>query len=111
MKVSTAKLVDLYVYRDYGMALEEDVIVRAKLIQDWPYAFRAAAGYIRMMEDRGINGHFEQFMSYSLSLDLASRWKDARYSMGVATLTRIGASPDVLVERRAHYLNAKAAIG
>jgi hypothetical protein len=44
-KVSTARLVDLRVYKDWELVQEtNDVVIRSKLIYDWDYAIRTAAG-------------------------------------------------------------------
>jgi hypothetical protein len=112
VKVDTARLVDLKVYQDWALVMEpDDIVIRSKLIYDWGYALRTAAGYVRLLQDEGVTGDFPQFMSYALSLDAARAWKDTGYSMEVPTLESLGISSDVFKQRQDKFNEARDAIG
>lgn len=112
VQIATARLVDLKVYRDWSMVQEpSDLVIRTRLIYDWPYAMRSAAGYLRLLQDEGVTGEWPQFMAYSLSLDVAKAWKETGHSMDRAVLASIGANPDVMIRRQQLFNDAKNAIG
>lgn len=112
VKISTARLVDLLVYKDWELVNEpDDMVIRSKLIFDWDYSFRSAAGYLKLLQDEGIEGRYAQFMSYCLSIEGARAWKEAGYSMDHAALEEIGIDPEVMERRQQELNEAKAAIG
>ncbi|UWZ36359.1 hypothetical protein Drose_35890 [Dactylosporangium roseum] len=111
MRVDTAKLVALKVYRDWSTVDSEDIVVRTNLIYNTDYALRYAAGYVALLQQAGISGDFQLFMAYSLSVDAAKAWKAKSYSMTPSVLDALGFNTRIFIERKRHYDDAVRAIG
>jgi hypothetical protein len=112
MTIPTAKLVALKIYSDWQTVFADDIVVRASLIYDIPFALKMAAGYVKLLEEAGVAGDFQLFMSYSLSVTGAKAWRATGYSMNRAVLSTIkGLRLDKFIPRQNFYKQAVRAIG
>lgn len=117
LKPDTVKLVAIKVYHDYVLAQEDSAVIREKLVYDWDFSLKYAAGYIRLLQDAGVSGDWPLFMAYSLSVDQAVKWKAAGHPMDPASLARIGfvdSNQDNFLDFRTRqqlFNDAKNAIG
>lgn len=111
MKVATARQVDREIYGDTAMADSSDAAIRDRLIDDWPYAMRTAAGYLRLLQNRGMTGEWPLFMAYNVDPDTALAWKALGHPMDRASLEGLGIRADVFIARQQKFNDAKNAIG
>jgi hypothetical protein len=110
IKPATAKLAALQVYRDWETVSDEDLVVHTDLIYDTDYSLKFAAGYIKLMEMSGIDGDYNLFMCYAISVDAAKAWKPTGYSLNTNVLTSVGLIPSVMQQRAKFYAEAVSAI-
>ncbi|HSH18267.1 MAG TPA: hypothetical protein VK978_02695 [Candidatus Saccharimonadales bacterium] len=112
VQIDTARLVDREIYGDVTMAESSDDAIRDRLIDDWPYAMRTAAGYVRLLQNRGMTGEWPLFMAYSIRIDTALAWKAMGHPMDKATLLSLGITKaDSFIARQREFNEAVDAIG
>jgi hypothetical protein len=108
--VATARQVESEVYGGDDSGLD-DATVKSRLIHDEDFSIFIAAGYIRLLQDRGLGVGWPQFMGYNMSLDAAQAWKAAGHPMDTASLEALGLRADVEQARQQYYNDAVNAIG
>jgi hypothetical protein len=112
MNVSTARLVALEIYQDWDVVTtNDDFDIYSRLIYDWDFSFRMAAGYLRLLQDAGMSGSWPTFMAYSLDPETALRWKATGHSMERSTLAALDMNVEPFIARQQHYNDAVDAIG
>ncbi|GAA4969534.1 hypothetical protein [Kineococcus glutinatus] len=112
IKPATARDVARQVYGDEQTANLSDKQLRYKLIEDWPFSMRIAAGYIRLQQDvAGIEGEWPQFMAYSLKPETAKAWRETGHAMDADTLKSLGIEVEDFQHRQQKFNDARNAIG
>ena len=116
IRPSTARSVLKEIYRDPNVDRLTDRDLRNKLIDDLNFSIKVAAGYMRQLQNAGLQGEWPQFMAYSLGVGQAVKWKAAGHPMTRQSLRAMGFTGDnreldVFIQRQQHFNNARNAIG
>ncbi len=116
VKPATARSVLKDLYHDPNVDRLSDRDLRNKLVDDMKFSIKIAAGYMRQLQNAGIEGEWPQFMAYSLAVGQAVKWKAAGHPMTRQSLRAMGFTGDNteldrFIKRQEHFNNAKNAIG
>lgn len=110
VKVGTARNVDSWIYGADDSAISDDAI-KSRLIYDQNFSIYMAAGYLRILQDEGLEDGWSQFMAYNMPPETALAWKEAGHPMDTASLAALGLDPETEQARQQSYNDTLAAVG